>query len=78
MSYKGKPFKIAQPEKAFLDLLYIKTKLREAPDFAGLRVDGKAFLKLMDRGKMNRYLAVFGQKSLQRRTDGFWEYITHA
>jgi len=73
-----KTFKIAQPEKAFLDLLYIKTELREAPDFAGMRVDGKAFLKLMDRRKMNRYLALFGQKSLQRRTDGFWEYITHA
>jgi len=78
MQNKGKQFKIAQPEKAFLDLLYIKTKLREAPDFAGMRVDSKVFLKLMDRGKVNRYLAVFGQKSLQRRADGFWEYITHA
>jgi len=74
----GKTFKIAQPEKAFLDLLYIKTELRQSPDFASMRVDGKAFLKLMDRGKINRYLALFGQKSLQRRTDGFWEYITHA
>ena len=78
MQNKGMSFKIAQPEKAFLDLLYIKTEFSEAPDFAAMRVDGKAFLKLMSRDKMNGYLAVFNQKSLRRRTDGFWEYITHA
>jgi len=78
MRHGGKSFKVAQPEKAFLDLLYIKTELRDAADFASMRADGKAFLKLMDRGKMNRYLAVFSQKSLQRRADGFWEYIAHA
>jgi len=74
----GKTFKIAQPEKAFLDLLYVKSELRDPANFAGMRVDGGAFIKLMDRGKMNGYLALFGQKSLQRRTADFWKYITHA
>lgn len=78
LRHRGRSCKIAQPEKAFLDLLYIKTELRDAADFAAMRVDNRAFLKLMDRGKINRYLAVFNQKSLQRRTDDFWKYIAHA
>ena len=76
--HRGRSFKIARPEKAFLDLLYARSELRGPADFAAMRVNRLAFLKLMDRDKMNEYLAVFGQKSLQRRTDGFWEYITHA
>jgi predicted transcriptional regulator of viral defense system len=78
MRYGRKTFKIAQPEKAFLDLFYIKTEFREPADFAAMRVDGRAFRSLMDREKMNDYLAVFDQKSLQNRINDFWEYSAHA
>jgi len=74
----GKFFKLAFPEKAFLDLLYIKTELRDTVSFEGMRINHEVFLKLMDRGKMNDYLAAYAQKSLKHRVDNFWEYIAHA
>jgi len=73
-----KLFKLASPEKAFLDLFYSKTELRDAASFEGLRINRGAFLKRMDRDKMNGYLGVYGQVSLKRRVHNFWEYIRHA
>lgn len=74
----GKLFRMASPEKAFIDLFYIKTELRENTGFEGLRVNRKVFLKLMDRGRMNDYLDACAGKSLKRRIDSFWDYIRHA
>jgi len=71
-------FKLASPEKAFLDLFYIKTELRDAAGFEGLRINREAFLKLMDHNKINGYLSFYGQASLKRRINNFWEYIIHA
>jgi predicted transcriptional regulator of viral defense system len=73
-----KLFKLASPEKAFLDFFYIKTELRDTASFREMRVNHKVFRKLVSRSKMNDYLAAYGQKSLKRRIDNFWEYITHA
>jgi predicted transcriptional regulator of viral defense system len=75
---KEKSFKMASPEKAFLDLFYIKAELRDAAAFAEMRVNREVFIKLMDRAKMNAQLAAFGQGSLKRRVNDFWEYIAHA
>lgn len=74
----GKSFKIASPEKAFLDIFYIKTGLCDTVDFDGLRVDPAVFRKLVKRNKMNVYLASYREKSLKHRVDNFWRYITHA
>lgn len=74
----GKLFRLASPEKAFLDLFYIKTELRDYAGFEGLRINRKVFLKLMDRGRMNDYLGVYAKKSLKRRIDSFWDYISYA
>ena len=71
-------FKLASPEKAFLDLFYIKTELRDAASFEGLRINREAFLKIMNRDKVNGYLDVYAQASLKRRVNNFWEYIKHA
>lgn len=73
-----KVFKLASPEKAFLDLFYIKTELRDVPSFEGLRVDRETFFKVMDQDKMNGYLSAYGQVSLKRRIKKFLEYIKHA
>ncbi|MCX5667113.1 MAG: hypothetical protein NTY34_02225 [Candidatus Omnitrophica bacterium] len=73
-----KLFKLASPEKAFLDLFYIKTELRDAASFESLRINREAFLKLMNRDKINGYLDVYAQVSLKRRVNNFWEYIKHA
>ena len=74
----GKLFKLASPEKAFLDLFYIKTELRDSASFEGLRINRAVFLKLMNRGKMNDYSGAYSEKSLKRRIESFWEHISHA
>ncbi|MCU0666026.1 MAG: hypothetical protein MUF05_02915 [Candidatus Omnitrophica bacterium] len=73
-----KLFKLASPEKAFLDLFYMKTELRDAVSFEGLRINREVFLKLMNHSKINSYLGVYRQVSLKRRVNNFWEYIRHA
>lgn len=73
-----KLFKLASPEKAFLDLFYIKSELRDAASFEGLRINRRAFIKLMNRDKINGYLSAYGQASFKRRVNDFWEYVRHA
>ncbi len=73
-----KSFKLATPEKAFLDLFYIKTELRDEASFEGLRVNSEAFNKIMKHVKINNYLGIYGQISLKRRVNNFLEYIKHA
>jgi len=73
-----KLFKLASPEKAFLDLFYIKTELSDIASFEGLRINREVFLKRMNRGKVDGYLDIYGQTSLRRRVNNFWEYIRHA
>jgi predicted transcriptional regulator of viral defense system len=73
-----KVFKLASPEKAFLDLFYIKTGIRDIADFEELRIDPKVFLKVVDHDKLKSYLNAYGQASLKRRINNFWEYIRHA
>lgn len=74
----GKSFRIASPEKAFIDLFYIKAELRDCAGFEELRVNQGEFLKLMDRDRMNHYMGAYSKKSLRRRIDCFWDYIRHA
>lgn len=74
----GKSFKIASPEKAFLDIFYIKTGLCDTADFEGLRVNSGIFRKLVKRSRMNAYLASYREKTLKRRVDNFWRYIAYA
>lgn len=71
-------FKLASPEKALLDLFYIKTELCDAASFEGLRINREVFFNLMDHGKINSYLGVYGKVSLSRRIKDFWEYTKHA
>jgi len=73
-----KLFKLASPEKAFLDLFYIKTELCDTMSFEGLRINREVFFKLMNRDKVDGYLGVYGQVSLKRRVNDFWEYIRYA
>lgn len=73
-----KAFKMASPEKAFLDLLYIRPELRDEAAFAGMRVDREAFITRMDRARMSAQLERFEQEALRRRVADFWEHISHA
>lgn len=77
LNNKEKLFKIASPEKALLDLFYIKTELRDHASFEALRLNREAFFKLLDQNKIKQYLDVYGQRSLSRRVNDFWSYMSH-
>jgi predicted transcriptional regulator of viral defense system len=74
----NKFFKMAYPEKAFLDLLYIKTELQDTEDFESLRVDKEEFIRVMDYDKMTGFLDIYKKVSLKRRMNNFWRFIRHA
>lgn len=78
LKHREKAFKMASPEKALLDLFYIKTELRDEASFEGLRMNREIFLKIMDPDKMNGYLNLYQQASLKRRVENFGEYMKHA
>ncbi|MDD4013239.1 MAG: hypothetical protein PHW14_03505 [Candidatus Omnitrophica bacterium] len=70
--------KMASPEKAILDLLYIKTGIKDAEAFESLRLNRERFLETADRKKMNGYLSAYADGSMRRRVKELWGYIKHA
>lgn len=77
ISYNGQNFKIAEPEKAILDYLYLNAHLNTDDDFAGLRFNGEEFKEQTDKDKLKRYLVAFGNKRLEKRFNNFLKQITH-
>ena len=78
LSAAGKCAKLASLEKALLDYVYLHPELRNADDFAKLRINREVFVKSADRKKLAGYAAVYGTRSLSRRLEVFLEYIDHA
>jgi predicted transcriptional regulator of viral defense system len=77
VSYRGLNFKIAEPEKAILDYFYLNAHLNTEDDFAGLRINGEEFKEQTNTDKLERYLAAFGNKRLEKRLTNFLTYINH-
>lgn len=78
IKYNNKVFKIASPEKAVIDYLYIHTALNNKDDFASLRINKAAFSKLINKTKLFIFLEKFNKNTLTRRTRAFLEFIKHA
>ena len=70
--------KIASPEKALLDQIYLHPELNDADGFREMRVSREAVSEKINHKKLMSYALVYGQKSLKRRVEAFWEYIRHA
>jgi len=71
----GKRVKIARPEKAILDFLYLNPRLRSESDFDSLRVDSERFFRLVSGRALRTALARFTQNSLTVRVDHFLEHV---
>jgi predicted transcriptional regulator of viral defense system len=71
-------FKIASPEKALLDYMYLHDELNNVDDFAQMRLNREVYIKKVDCKKLASYAAVYGQKSFNRRLKVFLEYIAYA
>ena len=70
--------KIASAEKALLDYMYLHNEVKNADDFAQMRINREIFLKKVDRKKLESYSSVYGKNPLNKRLKVFWEYVSHA
>ena len=66
--------KIARPEKAVLDFLYLNPRLRSDADFGSLRFDAERFFQLVSEERLRTALARFGHKALLERVERFLSY----
>lgn len=57
-------FKIAEPEKALLDFLYLRSDLKNANDLEELRINSDVFKEIINPKKIEQYLAIFNSASL--------------
>lgn len=63
----GRVYKMAEIEKTVLDYLYINAHLQSEGDLFELRFNREEFFSRADMKKVDRYLSVFDNKSLERR-----------
>jgi predicted transcriptional regulator of viral defense system len=70
-----KKFKIACPEKAVLDYLYLNSEIQTTADFEGLRWNRAQLLTLLDRSVFSAYVNIFNKRALENRVNQFMEYL---
>lgn len=63
----GISFKFAEPEKALLDFLYLRSDLKNTDDLEELRINGDIFKEIIDQKKIKQYLTVFNSPSLSNK-----------
>jgi len=76
-NFQNQNYKIAEIEKAVLDYLYINPQIQSDADFFELRFNSQEFLAKADMEKFNQYLKVFKNKSLEKRAEGFLNFINN-
>ncbi len=70
--------KIAEPEKAVLDFFYLNQKINTPDKILELRINAEIFKTIITKKRLYSYLALFKNKSLERRTNMLLEFIKHA
>lgn len=71
----GVSFKIAEPEKALLDFLYLKSDIRNENDLAELRINEDIFQEIVNREKIEKYAKIFNSKVLLQKTIKIFKII---
>lgn len=71
-------FRIAEPEKALLDFFYNNPLINDTNSFYELRINRDSFLEKVSISKLNGYLKLFKNKSLELRIMKFIEFVTNA
>lgn len=74
--YNGKCFKIATPEKAILDYLYLNPRLNKESDFASLRVNPEVFFQKIKTKKLKMYLKKFAKNTVIKRVNNFVDFLS--
>ena len=75
MPYKNHIFKMAEIEKAILDYFYFNSRFRTEGEFEELRFNSEIFKEKVNIEKIKKYLALFDNKSLEKRVNRFIKHI---
>ncbi|MFM7430845.1 MAG: hypothetical protein ACKO1F_13205 [Flammeovirgaceae bacterium] len=67
IEYGGLFYRLAEPEKAILDYLYLNPSVNTHQDMEGLRLKLHEFKKVVDIERLGNYLSLFNNKSLAKR-----------
>ena len=68
-------YKIADPEKALLDFLYLRSDIKSEGDIFELRINGESYREVIDQNKLKQYLGVFNSKALNKKIDKLTEIL---
>lgn len=77
LRHEGYGTKIAEPEKALLDYLYLHPKMATIEDFEALRLNLVQMRNDIDREKLDAYCLLFDSHSLSERGRIFQNYLYH-
>ncbi len=64
---ENRAFKIAEPEKALLDFLYLRSDIKNNNDIDELRINWDSYREKVNIEKINKYLAAYDSKILYRK-----------
>lgn len=70
--------KMASPEKAILDYLYLNSDLISSESIEGLRINFMEVGELIDMGTLEKYLGLYKSKALDKRVGIFQQVVNHA
>ena len=70
--------KIAEPEKAILDFLYLNQKINTPDEFFELRINVDTFETIITKKRLHSYLSLFKNKSLESRVGALLKFIKNA
>lgn len=68
---------MAEPEKAILDFLYLKSTLNTVEDFEAMRFNGDAITEKLDLQKLNTYIKIIESPTLSKRLKIFKKFLLH-
>ena len=68
-------YKIADPEKALLDFLYLRSDIKSKGDIFELRINEESYREVIDQNKLKQYLGVFNSKALNKKIDQLTEIL---
>lgn len=77
INYENMTYRMAEPEKLVLDYLYLNTSIDSVEDVKGLRLNVDELEQLLDNEKMGSYLALFANKSLEKRVSTLMKTVFH-
>lgn len=67
VKFNNSAFKIAEPEKALLDFLYLRKDVKNENDLYELRINEYEYKEIIDQEKLKKYLEKFDSKILTKK-----------